>query len=129
MRPPTQETGKWGEEAAAQLLASQGYAIVERNWRLGHLEVDIIASKDDMLVFVEVKTRASAEIDPVLAVNRGKRQRIISAADAYLRMNQIPLEYRFDIITVTGTRENYTLEHIPEAYHPSLKRINFSFRL
>ncbi|MCC8117765.1 MAG: YraN family protein [Bacteroidales bacterium] len=124
-----QDTGKWGEDEAVKYLVGQGYAIVERNWKLNHLEVDIIASTGDLLVFVEVKTRKEPGTDPVMAVNRGKRQRIISAADAYLRLNGIPLDYRFDIITVIGTREKFSLDHIPEAYHPALKRINYSFKL
>lgn len=123
------EKGKWGEEVAAQYLVAQGYAIVERNWRVNHLEVDIIASKDNMLVFVEVKMRKEGSTDPVQSVNRAKRQRIIGAADIYLRMNQIPLDYRFDIIAIVGNREKYAIEHLPEAYYPSLKRHNYSFRM
>ncbi len=127
--PRNKDTGKWGEDAAAQYLAAQGYAIVTRNWTLNHLELDIVASKDDMLVFVEVKTRKSGDVDPVRAVNQAKRQHIIAAADAYLQMQNIPLDYRFDIIAITGTREQHSIEHIPNAFYPTLKKHGYSFRL
>ena len=51
------ELGRWGEDYAADFLAAQGYRIVERNWRFGHHDIDIIASKGNEIVFVEVKTR------------------------------------------------------------------------
>ena len=51
------ELGAWGEELAAAFLRQKGYVIVERNWKMGHRDIDIIAKDDDMMVFVEVKTR------------------------------------------------------------------------
>ena len=51
------ELGTWGEEVAAQYLTKKGYTIVERDWKSGHRDIDIIALKDDIVVFVEVKTR------------------------------------------------------------------------
>ena len=116
------QVGKWGEEVAAKYLASQGYAIMETNWRMGHYEVDIIAMHDRYIVFVEVKTRTSEEYDPVEAVDSRKRRRIAASADIYLRYNNLPHEFRFDIVSVSGTPEQYTLEHIPDAYFPPLKR-------
>lgn len=123
------DIGKWGEDLACQLLVSQGYAIVERNWKMNHLEVDIIASKDNMMVFVEVKTRRAADTDPVEAVNRRKRQRTIGAADVYLRSHPFALEYRFDIISVTGEPGQVQIEHIPDAFFPPLKRYGYSFKM
>ncbi len=123
----TKEFGKWGEDLACQLLVSQGYAIVERNWKMNHLEVDIIASKGNMLVFVEVKTRSNA--DPVESVDRRKRQRTIGAADVFLREFSTALEYRFDIISVTGEPGNVKIEHIPDAYFPPLTRYGYSFKM
>lgn len=87
-----------------------------------HYEVDIIAMKGKYVVFVEVKTRTSDDYDPVSAVNTRKRQRIIASADVYLRNTNLPHEFRFDIISITGTPENYSLEHIADAYMPRLKR-------
>lgn len=96
------EVGKWGEDLAADYLVSQGYAIVERNWKMHHYEVDIIAMTGKYMVFVEVKTRTSDDYDPVSAVNTRKRQRIIASADVYLRNANLPHEFRFDIVSITG---------------------------
>ena len=114
-------TGKWGEYLAQNLLVSKGYAIVERNWRMGHLEVDIIAMKANRLVFVEVKTRSNSEEDPTLAVNRRKIRNMVMAADTYVRTHDLPHEIQFDIITISGTPDNYTIDHIEDAFFPPLR--------
>jgi len=119
----SEQTGKWGEEIAAAHMIAQGYAILERNWRIGHLELDIVAQKGDTIAFVEVKTRKSLDTDPVTAVDKRKRARIVTAADAYLRRYRLPFEYRFDIVTITGTPQSHIVEHIPDAFMPSIKRI------
>ena len=61
----TDELGKWGEDLATQHLSAAGYAIVERNWRVDHFEVDIVAMKNGRIVFVEVKTRSDKNGDPL----------------------------------------------------------------
>lgn len=129
VRRATADKGKWGEDVAVGFLVRQGYALVERNWRMGHYEIDIIVQKGKHMVFVEVKTRKSADADAVRAVDSRKRARMISSADAYLSRLDMPFEYRFDIVAVTGTESDYKIEHIPDAFVPSLKKINYSFRL
>lgn len=115
------ELGKWGEEIARNYLLTQGYAISGENIRIAGIELDFIAMKDDAICFVEVKTRASDFTDPADAIDRKKRARIIRAADTYMRAYEIPLEPRFDIIIVIGTPETgYTIEHIPDAFLPTL---------
>ncbi len=116
------QVGKWGEEKAVQYLVAQGYAIMETNWHMKHYEVDIIAMHGRYIVFVEVKTRTSEVYDPVEAVDSRKRRRIAASADVFLRMNEFPHEFRFDIVSVIGTEDNFTIEHIPDAYLPPLKR-------
>lgn len=125
----SKERGEWGEALAVEYLTSQGYAILEQNWKMGHYEVDIIVQKDNFIAFVEVKTRKDESNDPVSAVNKRKRSRIVASADVYLRHYDLPFEYRFDIIAITGSPEKYNLEHIPNAYYPSLKSHSFSFRM
>lgn len=115
--------GRWGEDAAAQYLSAQGYAIVERNWRMGHLELDLVVQKGDVMAFVEVKTRRSRDVDPSEAVDKRKRARMITAADTFLRHYELPFEFRFDIVSVTGTPQSYECEHVPDAFMPRLKRI------
>ena len=64
--------GKWGEQVVADYLVAGGYDIVERNWRLNHLEIDIIATKGDEIAFVEVKSRSDDAIDPLSAITSSK---------------------------------------------------------
>lgn len=114
------ELGKWGEEVARECLLSQGYAVCGENIRIGGVEIDFIATKDNVICFVEVKTRSTDFVDPVEAIDHRKRTRMVRAADAYMRQYEIPLEPRFDIVIVIGAPESYTVEHIPDAFLPSL---------
>ncbi|MDE7126051.1 MAG: YraN family protein [Muribaculaceae bacterium] len=110
------KTGDWGENVAVELLIGKGYAICERNWRSGHYEVDIIASKAGRMVFVEVKTRTAGSVDPAEAVDIRKMKRMVYASDVYLRSNDVPFCYQYDIITVTGTPDCFEVEHIEDAF-------------
>lgn len=121
--------GRWGEDTAFNYLVSHGIAIIERNWKMGHYEIDIVAQDGKYIVFVEVKTRKSATDDPVKAVNKAKRARMIASANVYMQQYDVPLEYRFDIVAITGDKDKFTVEHIPDAFLPPLKRFNYSFRL
>lgn len=113
------DLGKIGEETAAVYLEEQGYIILHRNWRKVHLEIDIIAAKDDELIFVEVKTRSDdAFQDPIEAVGRQKMRRLLRAADAYLKQMKNRVYIRFDIITLVGVPGNFKIEHYPDAFSP-----------
>lgn len=113
--------GAWGEKLAREHLLTQGYTIGAENTRYGNVEIDFIAFKDDMVVFVEVKTRSTDFIDPMEAVDRRKQARMVRAADAYLRDYDLTLDYRFDVILVIGTPEGgHTIEHIPDAFMPPM---------
>lgn len=113
--------GPYAEQLASDHLVTEGYAIRERNWRMGHLEVDIIAQKGTTIVFVEVKSRKGDYQDPLESIDAKKIQRTCRAADVYMRQLDADFEARFDVIAVTGTRERHTLEHIPEAFFPPLR--------
>lgn len=112
--------GKWGETIATEYLVTQGYAIVERNWHVGHYEIDIIATKGNRIIFVEVKTRKSADYDPLDAVDQRKKQHMVRSANAYLQTNELPFEVQYDIVTIIGDQYRYEIEHIPDAFFPSL---------
>lgn len=114
------DTGKWGEEVAAGLLVGMGYAIVARDVKVGRVEIDIIASYAGRICFVEVKTRSSDFVDPLEAVDTRKRARMVRAADTWMQGARVELEYQFDIILITGTPDNYTVEHIPDAFFPAI---------
>ena len=113
------ELGKWGEEVARDHLLTLGYAIDGINQRIGGIEVDFIARKGNRICFVEVKTRTTDIVDPAEAIDRKKRQRMISAADMYMRGIDIALEPQFDLIFIIGTPDGYTLEHIEDAFYPT----------
>ncbi len=114
-------TGSWGEKLAREALIVKGYAITECNHRVGNYEIDIIAMKGNRIIFVEVKTRSNGYVDPLEAIDRKKMQHMARAADAYIRNNSIRHEAQFDVITIVGTPDQYTLEHIPDAFMPPLK--------
>ena len=113
--------GKKGEELACDFLKSRGQKIVEKNWRSGHLEVDIISENDEGLHFVEVKTLlAPLDILPAEKVGKIKRHRISDAAMDYLKQNPGPGEKEvfFDVISVVFEKETVTLKYFPKAWIP-----------
>lgn len=111
--------GRQGEEAAARYLMFHDYSILERNWMAGHLEVDIIAQKRGLLVFVEVKTLArEGGIVPENRVDDKKRERLVRAARAYLAINDLDQQVRFDIVSVTGAEPPFAIRHIENAFAP-----------
>lgn len=114
------ETGQWGEDLACEKLITEGYAINQRNFRIGHYELDIIAMKGNRIVFVEVKTRSNPDSDPIEAIDSKKIMRMTRAANAYVTAYDIPHEVQFDIITIVGTPDDYKLEHIPDAFFAPL---------
>ena len=122
-RPPEskKDTGDWGEHIAADYLVTLGCAIREFKWKGRGFEIDIVAQKGMRVIFVEVKTRKSPTVDPVGAVDYTKRSHMIHAADVYLKALDMPLEYQFDIIGITGTPHDYTLEHVEDAFFPSVR--------
>jgi len=112
------ELGQWGEEMAADYLQQKGYTIMERNWKSGHRDLDIIAQDDETVVFVEVKTRHNRLFtDPEDAVGYQKIQHLRQAANHYIKYRHINQEVRFDIVTVTGTIGEFPeIEHIENAF-------------
>ena len=113
------ELGKLGEDIAINYLTDKGYKILERNWRSGHKEIDIIALIDETLVIVEVKTRKSDDYgEPDIAVGRDKQRMLIWAADAYVRHKNLNVDVRFDIISIVITDGEPEIEHIEDAFIP-----------
>ncbi|MCM1152646.1 MAG: YraN family protein [Muribaculum sp.] len=117
--------GRFGEEMARAHLISEGYAICETNWRINHLELDIIAQLGDTIVFVEVKSRNGKHSDPLDSVTPKKIKNMISAAKAYMKTLKHDYDARFDIITLVGSKEDYILEHIPDAFLIPLSNSRF----
>lgn len=113
------ELGLRGEEIAANHLITSGYEILDRNFRFGHLEIDLIAEKKNTVVFVEVKTR-STDIygEPYMAVSRTKQRQIIRAANSFLNSKSIDKEARFDVFSIILNRSEMRIEHIESAFYP-----------
>ncbi|HEY8404510.1 MAG TPA: YraN family protein [Flavobacteriales bacterium] len=113
------EKGDEGEAMAAAFLEQKGYTIRERKWKYERYEIDLIAEKADVIVFVEVKLRYSDTFgEPWEAVNKAKRQKICAGADAYIHQYDIYQEPRFDIISIIKSGREFRLEHIEEAFWP-----------
>ena len=110
--------GALGEEAAAELLRKAGYRIVARNHRCRRGEVDVIAEKGDLLVFVEVRTRASAAFGgPEETVGTRKQRRVVAAARDYLAQRRGPPKAaRFDVIAVVDGPAGPTVTHFENAF-------------
>jgi putative endonuclease len=113
------ETGKKGEELAVQFLHDRGWKILERNWRSGHREIDIIAETGGKLVIVEVKVRKFIGTERLEEhIPRTKQRFLIRAAAAYLEYRGLDTAVRFDVILLTGEGDRYRLEHIEDAFGP-----------
>lgn len=118
------ELGRWGEQIAASFLSDKGYFIVERDWHLGHRDIDIIAMDGDDIVFVEVKTRSTnAVMAPQQAVDTRKMRSIAMAASNYVRRHAITNPVRYDVIAIVGTPETGArIEHLVNAFHLGYRR-------
>ena len=108
------DLGRDGEAKARDYLIRQGYTILHTNWRWHH----IVATKDEELIVVEVKTRSEDYLlSPEEAVDNKKIRRIVAAADAYVRYFNLELPVRFDIITLIKGKEGFQIEHIDDAFY------------
>lgn len=115
-------TGALGEQYACRFLEELGYELVERNWRFGKDELDIIARTTRELVIVEVKTRSSDQHgQPEEAVKKGKRSTMIRGANAYVQGTGCELALRFDIVSVILHPSGKPfIHHIPDAFYPTV---------
>jgi putative endonuclease len=102
------------EKSAEKYLIDNGFKILERNWRLGHKEIDLIAVKENVVVFVEVKGDRSGKYGhPAERVDRRKRDNLIAAAQQFIiERDLIGCDFRFDLITFLKGK----LEYFPDAF-------------
>ena len=113
--------GERGEQVSCDFLVAHGHRILARNWRSGHLEIDIISEDRRGVHFVEVKSRtAPVETDPEEKVDACKQKKICAAALRFLAGGGTPgdREVFFDIISVVFEGGDYTLRYFPEAWIP-----------
>ena len=110
--------GKIGEDLAAKFLEEKGYNIIERNYRFGHGELDIIAEKDNILIFIEVKTKKHGDFgDPINWIKRGKQLQMGRIARGYLyERNITDRDCRFDVVLVTWQDGLWKIDHLENAF-------------
>ena len=112
--------GQMAENEAARFLEAKAYKILERNWRFGKAEIDIIAidPSTNQLVIAEVKARnLNPLLEPEMAVNKKKRKLLIAAADQFIVSNRIDLDCRFDIISIEKKNEEWLIDHFENAFY------------
>jgi len=107
-----QSLGHLGESLAADFLKDQGYMIIGRNFRTPYGEIDLVAQIDEVIVFVEVKTRASKSLGPPeISITPKKQEHIRCAAEYYIQLHvELHNDWRIDVITI----------QIPKADSPPL---------
>ena len=124
----TDPIGIIGEEEAAKMLEKKGFKVVEHNWRMGHLEIDLIAESKKEIVFVEVKARTTTfgELRPEEYVDEAKKRRMIAAGNAYIKYRRLDKSLRFDIIGIlvdATTNEITYRNHMENAFSPQMRTI------
>lgn len=96
------ETGKKGEDLAAGWLQQNGFTLIHRNWRYSHYEVDIIACRNNMLHFIEVKTRRSNRFGhPEESVSDKKIENLMEAADEFMHRHPQWKKVQYDVLSIT----------------------------
>ena len=117
-RQEAKEFGVLGEQIATRYLEDQGYVILDRNYRRGHKEVDIIALDHGEIAVVEVNTRSNEEyFTAEQAVDHQKRQNIIRVANNYVRRYHRSEPIRFDIIAIVGNGPHAEIRHTKNAFN------------
>lgn len=111
------DTGKQGEEEAVRYLQQQGYQVLERNYRYQHAEIDLIAKKGKMVIFIEVKTRTNVSFgNPEEFVSYTKAKLIMRVAEHYIFAKDWQNDIRFDIVAVTIIGNELHVKHIEDAF-------------
>lgn len=115
------QKGKAGEDFAAQYILKKGFIILHRNWRKRPYEVDIIALDENLLVFIEVKSRTHNFFgEPEESVDQRKQKHLLEAAELYLEEIAADHEVRFDIISVIDPGNGLpVINHIKDAFSAS----------
>lgn len=125
----TDPIGIIGEAEAVKMLEQKGFRILEHNWRMGHLEVDLIAENKKEIVFIEVKARTTTFGGkmPEEYVDEDKKRRVVAAANVYIKHHKIEKTPRFDIIGIVvnaATQEISYRHHLENAFQPQMRTIS-----
>jgi len=112
------ELGREAEDFAVKFLMKNNFQILERNWRSGKAEIDVIATKDKKIHIIEVKARTSDRVlSPEEAVNTKKIKLLMYAADAYVCRLDQDFDIQFDIISILHRNSRFHLKYIEDAFN------------
>ena len=118
MSAARQAFGELGERIAERWLRRQGWRVLQRRFRSGHRDIDLVVERDGTVAFVEVKARRGSQFgDPVQAVNWNKQKQLVRSAVTWIDRHGRPSEsYRFDVVGVLIEGDRVRVRHIANAF-------------
>src|SRR5689334_14896280 len=118
MSAAKQQFGELGEQIAERWLTRHGWRVMQRRYRSGHRDIDLVVEREGTVAFVEVKARSGSEFgDPVEAVNWNKQRQLIRSASTWIERHGRPSEsYRFDVVGVLVEGDRVRVRHIANAF-------------
>ena len=115
----TIDLGKRGEEVALRFLESKGLKLLDKNWRSGYREIDLVMEGDDGVHIIEVRSLMESGNIPYESIDRRKQRMVISAAARYVYERRVQAEIRFDVVSgVFGKGDAVSVEYFPDAFAP-----------
>jgi len=121
MTKHNQRLGQLGERIAERWLVKQGWTIINRRFRNGRRDIDLVAERSSTIAFVEVKARKGDEFgDPVEAVHHRKQRELTRSAQIWIdRHGRVGETYQFDVVGVLMAGERVLVKHVPNAFSSS----------
>jgi len=118
MSAATQAFGELGERIAERWLRRQGWRVLQRRFRAGHRDIDLVVERQGTVAFVEVKARRGAQFgDPIEAVNWNKQRQLVRSASVWIDRHGRPEEsYRFDVVGVLVQGDRVRVRHVANAF-------------
>ena len=118
MSAARQAFGELGERIAERWLRRHGWRVVQRRFRNGHRDIDLVMEREGMVAFVEVKARRGSEFgDPVEAVNWKKQKELTRSAHVWIDRHGRPFEsYRFDVVGILMDGDRVRVRHVADAF-------------
>lgn len=119
MKTPQQHKGQQGESLAAKFLQQKGYEIIVQNYRYRRGEIDLIAQKEQLLIFVEVKLRSSVAYGlPEETISENQQNLIMTTAEHYIEQNDWLHDIRFDIVAIQLSQNKLSeIIHFEDAFY------------
>ena len=116
-----QALGELGERIAERWLKRRGWRVVQRRFRSGHRDIDLVVERDGTVAFVEVKARRCLQFgDPIEAVNWSKQKDLVRSASVWIDRHGRPTEcYRFDVVGILVEGDRVRVRHVPNAFSVS----------